>query len=575
MPVPKISIDDFVRRFAMRASNLMWFLGAGASASAGIPTAADMVWEFKRLLFITQRKASSRSVSDLADLAVRLRIQDFVDGLAGASAAGAQDEYASLFEIAYPAEADRRTYIDAKVKGGKPSYGHIALATLMRASLARIVWTTNFDTLVADACAKVYDGTGHLTTVALDTPDLAKQVIAEQRWPVEVKIHGDFRSRRLKNTSEELRLQDEKLRRILVDSCRRFGLIVVGYSGRDSSVMDAFEEALASPGAYPSGLFWLHRGEGEPNERVLQLIERASAGGVEATLVRMENFDETLRDIVRVQTDLDTSVLNQFAIERQRRSPAPGPRRGKGWPILRFNAIPILQSPSVCRLIDCGVGGYADARGAVEASGVDILVARTKAGVLGFGSDRDMHLAFDRYEIRQFGLHTIETKRLRYDSGERGLLRKALTRAFTRQRVVSALSRQSSDLLFPTDSDASIWHPLQRLVNSLSGPVPGFPGLRWFEGLGVRLEWADDRLWLLFEPRTVFEGITGENKAAAADFARERTVRRYNRSLNDLIAFWAAYLSENGAELRALGISDGVDAVFRLGTDTAYSRRSS
>jgi NAD-dependent SIR2 family protein deacetylase len=172
MPVPKISIDDFVRRFAMRASNLMWFLGAGASASAGIPTAADMVWEFKRLLFITQRKASSRSVSDLADLAVRLRIQDFVDGLAGASAAGAQDEYASLFEIAYPAEADRRTYIDAKVKGGKPSYGHIALATLMRASLARIVWTTNFDTLVADACAKVYDGTGHLTTVALDTPDV-------------------------------------------------------------------------------------------------------------------------------------------------------------------------------------------------------------------------------------------------------------------------------------------------------------------------------------------------------------------------------------------------------------------
>ena len=45
-------------------------------------------------------------------------------------------------------------------------------------------------------------------------------------------IAGEFRSRRLKNTSDELRMQDEKLRRILIDSCRRLGLIVVGYSGR-------------------------------------------------------------------------------------------------------------------------------------------------------------------------------------------------------------------------------------------------------------------------------------------------------------------------------------------------------
>ena len=52
------------------------------------------------------------------------------------------------------------TYIEAKLRGGKPSYGHIALATLMRGDLARVVWTTNFDTLVADACAKVYNGTG-------------------------------------------------------------------------------------------------------------------------------------------------------------------------------------------------------------------------------------------------------------------------------------------------------------------------------------------------------------------------------------------------------------------------------
>jgi hypothetical protein len=39
------------------------------------------------------------------------------------------------------------------------------------------------------------------------------------------------------------------------------------------------------------------------------------------------------------------------------------------------------------------------------------------------------------------------------------------------------------------------------------------------------------------------------------------------------VAFWASHLG-GGTELRALGISDGVDAVFRLSRDTAFSRRA-
>jgi hypothetical protein len=71
----------------------------------------------------------------------------------------------------------------------------------------------------------------------------------------------------------------------------------------------------------------------------------------------------------------------------------------------------------------------------------------------------------------------------------------------------------------------------------------------------------------------VFEGISDENRAVATDFARERTVRRYNRQLNTLIAFWAKHLAGDGGDLRTLGIGDGVDAVFRLSADTGFSRR--
>jgi hypothetical protein len=139
----------------------------------------------------------------------------------------------------------------------------------MKAGRTRIVWTTNFDPLVADACAKAYDGTGHLTTVALDAPDLARDALNGDRWPTEIKLHGDFRSRRLKNTGDELRQQDAILRDLLVGACGRWGLIVAGYSGRDDSIMDALEEVLEKTSPFPGGLFWLHRGEDPPKQALL------------------------------------------------------------------------------------------------------------------------------------------------------------------------------------------------------------------------------------------------------------------------------------------------------------------
>jgi hypothetical protein len=569
----EIAGDDFARRFSMRAANLMWFLGAGSSAAAGIPTAADMIWEFKQALYISQRRASPKSVADLSHPAIRAQLQAHIDSAGNLPSAGAPDEYAALFEAAYPAEADRRTYLHSKMAGAKPSYGHLALASLMRAQHARLIWTTNFDPLIADSCAKIYDGTGYLTTATLDAPELAKQALDEGRWPVEIKLHGDFRSRRLKNTPDELRLQDERLRQMLVESCGRFGLAVAGYSGRDSSVMDALDSAVRQ-GSFPAGLFWMHRGDDAPFQRVQALIERATAFGIEAALVRIDSFDEILRDLIRLRSDVNTVVLDQFAGQRRRWTAAPEPAGNRGWPVLRINALPIAKAPTVCRLVVCEIGGYEAIRQAVEAAKADVLVARTRAGVLGFGSDSDMHAAFDPYGITLFDLHTIEAKRLRNDSGERGLLREAITRAITRHRCLRQVHRGRSDLLVPCDPDDQMWRNLAGQVRGIKGSITGHPGLTWHEGVGIRLDWASERLWLVIEPRIVFEGVTEENKAAASDFGRERTVKRYNRQLNGLVAFWAELLAGGGKEMRAFGCGDGVDAVFRLNGDTAYSRRA-
>lgn len=573
---PTIPLDDFVRRFPLRAKNLMWFLGAGASASAGIPTAMDMIWEFKRALFISRRPPGSHQVlPDLSQPTVRHRIDEYIRALEDMPSPGAPDEYACFFEDAYPAERDRQAFLKAKVAGAKPSYGHMVLATLLREGLTRLIWTTNFDVLMEDACARVSGTTGTLTTVTLDNAEQAGHAILDEHERVQVKLHGDFRSRHLKNTDEELRYQDARLRELLIDSCRRLGLVVLGYSGRDASIMDTLDEAMENSNAFPSGLFWFCRGDDPPLPRVARLLTRGVAQGIEVALISIDNFDETLRDIIRMMEDIHTKELDEFARARQHWSPVPVPRnRRGGWPLVRLNALPVVQTPSVCRLVVCEIGGTANVREAVDRAGVNVLAVRSRAGVLAFGADGDVRTAFDPYGITHFDLQPLDTNRQRYDSSERGLLNDALVLALTRHCGLTAL-RDRGRILVPAKPEEAVWSTLRKLTRQLSGVVDKHPELRWWEGVGVRLDWASDRLWVLIEPRIALEGVTDENRAAATDFVRERTVRRYNRELNDLIDFWASHLAAGGGELRGLNVTAGIDAIFRLSSVTAFSRRSS
>lgn len=571
--LPIVATDDFARRFSMRGRNLMWFLGAGASAAANIPTAWDMIWEFKQQLFISQRRVSPKAVADYTNPAIQRQLQGFINEAGKYPTLGAPDEYAALFEAAYSSEGDRRTYIQGKLTGAKLSYGHVALATLIKGSKAQLVWTTNFDPLVADGCAKVFGSTGQLTTVTIESGAEGRGALDEGRWPVEVKLHGDFRSRRLKNTTDELRDQDAKLRELLIEACARWGMIVAGYSGRDDSIMDTLEEAVEKPGSFPSGLFWLNRGEGAPLPRAAKLLLKAKEKGVESGLVSIQSFDELLRDLVRISEGLDTSVLDSFASERAIWSPPPRLNGKRGFPVIRLNAIEVTGLPSVCRLVRCDIGGHSKVLKAIQEAGVDVIGTRIKDGVVAFGLDADLRKAFAEFDIENLDVHSIEPRRLRYDSQERGLMREALSKALARHHGMTLLRQRSRDLLTPNDVSDARWGSLRRLVGSLAGTVPLHPTVAWREGVALRLDWADGRMWLLVEPRIVFPGLQAEHKALASDFARERSVKRYNRVLNDLLAFWTTLLAADSADLRTFGVTTGVDVAFQLGGTNAFSRQ--
>jgi hypothetical protein len=291
---PLLSVDEFLRLFPIRSSSLAWFLGAGASASARLPTAGDLIWRFKRTLYCTSTKVDPKTCEDLGNEVVRERLQRYLDSTGKFPGINSPEEYASYFELTYPDPADRRRFLETMLHGATPGFGHLILTELMKVGRARLVWTTNFDRLVEDAAAATFGSASALTVSTIDSSNVALRALNEGRWPVLGKLTGDFQSLALKNTTEELKTQESALRAALIESCKRFGLIVAGYSGRDESVMNALEEAVSQPNAYPAGLFWITKTGWPVYRRVQELLARAKSAGIQAFLIEVETFDELM-----------------------------------------------------------------------------------------------------------------------------------------------------------------------------------------------------------------------------------------------------------------------------------------
>ena len=45
---------EFLRHYIPNAPQIMWFLGAGTSRSAGMPTATDLIWDLKLRYYCLQ-----------------------------------------------------------------------------------------------------------------------------------------------------------------------------------------------------------------------------------------------------------------------------------------------------------------------------------------------------------------------------------------------------------------------------------------------------------------------------------------------------------------------------------------
>ncbi len=573
-----MKISEFLPIFKLRAPNIMFLLGAGSSVSSGIPTAWDMIWDFKRTIYCSENKKPISYCQDLSNPTTKSIIQSYFDSKKTFPPFGSETEYAYFFESLFHNEADRRRYIDQLVSIAKPSYGHLVLASLFKLDKVRVVWTTNFDRTVEDAAVPILGSSGKLVTANLDNANIAFQALNEGRWPILVKLHGDYQSTKLKNTSEELKKQDAVLNDTFVESCRRYGLAVMGYSGRDRSVIEALQKVIDSGRGFPGGLFWFYRAENPPFESVQLLIKNAVEKGVDAHLVEVETFDEFMGDLLLLEENLPEEVLNYIEQSPRRITDAPIKTTSGTWPILRFNALRITSWPSTCRKLVCEIGGTREVRDAVKQSDADLVVARRKEGVLYFGSDSEAKKAFSKYGIKTLDVHTILVSKIRYDSQELGLLYEAFSRAVGRSLPLRVERKRNSYYLIVADEKNTIHNSLRAVIQVLSGIVKGTK-IKWSEALKIKFVYKHERLWLLITP-TVWldrpDDVTDIELDVADEFVRERSATRYNNRYSPIMDAWISVLvgESDNREFTSFGIQDGVDARFILSRGTAYSMKA-
>jgi len=441
-----LGLDAFIRSIGInRASHHALLLGAGASVSSGLPNAASCIWEWKRAIFLTKNPGLETQFSELSLPSVRAKVQRWLDSQRIYPALDSSEEYSFFIKECYPIADDRRSFFQEKVRQAVPHVGYRLAVSLAEAGLIQSVWSTNFDGLTARAAAlsKI------LTTIEVGI-DCQERIFRRPKRNelISVALHGDYRYDALKNTTAELQEQERTLRAAFVDNLKDTPLMVIGYSGRDASLMAALSEAYCQSGS--GALFWCGFGDGEMPEAVRQLLMLARSKGRSAYYVQSGGFDDLMlrialhclegtgveeaRRIIAVQTPTPTEERVEFTLTSL-----------PTCAIIKSNAFP-LTPPS--EVYEFDLKEWPQHKTVWDyfrtcTQGKAVVAAPFKGKAYAFGTIDEIRAAFSARIGEKIERVPISDIDLRYEDGAiSSLIRRALVRAMAERAQVNSDDRE-------------------------------------------------------------------------------------------------------------------------------------
>jgi hypothetical protein len=566
---------------ALRAPGTAWLLGAGASAESAVPTAGHLI---DRLLTELYARENNLTVDEvMAGTNWLARVRAAYDGRGGLPSLADVAMYSAVFDRVFPERDVRARWLDQQLDGRVPHFGHHALAGMMAAGAAPLVVTTNFDKLIEDAHERLrlQLGLPGLTMLTPNSSDNADYAMATDKSPLLAKIHGDLGTVTPMNTVDELSVGDGKQRALVRSKLSRYGLIVVGYSGRDPAVMTMLSDVLNHDTPYPNGLLWMRRPEDTLAPEVLELLDAAREAGVRPVEQLVAgNFSDLMTHVRRgiALPDTITGYLRQLTPPPVRRPAArPAPAQPGRYPQLHLCATRIISAPAHARMVDLSSAvSVEQVRGALRHAHAKASVGKVGDRWLAFGRDSDLLQA-----LRDLGAVLIDTV-VPLDASDstvvQGLLAEAAALACGHVRgltpVLRTNSRHQVRVATPRN-DAGPSRAQSLLSNAAGAPVTGtlrVDGLSvpWAEAVTLSLAHVAGAWHLLLTP-DIWIRPAGEDaasraavRAAGHEFTRERLATRYTSKTGKLLHAWLSLLAPEELPVWDVPHGAGVRATFRL-----------
>lgn len=574
--------QKFLSHFVQNAPQLMWFLGAGTSRTAGMPTATDIIWDLKRKYYCLQENQDLQS-HNVNNQAIKQKIQSYLVSK-GFPALWSAEEYSFYFDLTFGGDAgSQQKYINDQLSAQKISLniGHRALAALLEMGLARVVFTTNFDGVIETAFSAV---TGKsLTSFHLEGAYAALEALNAERFPIYAKIHGDFRYKSIKNLATDLLNNDKEIQRCFLAASTRYGLIVTGYSGRDESVMAMFNSVLEQNNPFPQGLFWMTPRLSDVADSVRKLIRSASEKGVQAHIIETGTFDIMLSKIWRMLPDKPEKLDLKVRTAKARPVSIPLPAPGSRYPVLRTNALAIIGCPSQCSAVNYTAPlTFQELNDKKHEYQPNAILSYTDR-ILFWGSPDEVYKLLDKDKVKGIESFTFE------DSAA-SIVQSNIIKSFFEQALAQSLCHEKPLVLRRKDKtyyavvnhgdvNNSFLQPLKDVVGyqgrpgDITGSVPGLTKTFWAEALSIKLEERSGSLWLLIRPDIWITPLPMRENAT--DFLRSKKKNRYNNQSYQLLDAWIKVLFGSVGDGQEVSVScfpsTDYAPTFKVSTRTAFS----
>ena len=219
--------------------------------------------------------------------------------LEGVSHKEAGVHYSRIFERRFRNDREAGyAALETAMEGKQPSLGYSLLAEIIQHTRHKIVITTNFDNLVADALAMH----AHQSPLVVAHESLAGFVRPQLRRPLVAKIHRDlFFSP--KNDINGVSTMEESWSQALKKVFQYFTPIVVGYGGNDGSLMGMLNNLM--PGDIPGRMIWCCRAGSTLPETAEEVLKKHN--GIRTDI---PGFDEFMLQLAaKLVPDFDIAEL--------------------------------------------------------------------------------------------------------------------------------------------------------------------------------------------------------------------------------------------------------------------------